>query len=147
MKKIYLVFLILCPIILLSNHVIEGADWKRYGGTADTSCYYDSTSISHPSKITVRVWNKWVVNNKDGIKRRVEERVQINQSTKGYNNFKQSLMLVEIKCPTRELCVLSVADYDNREKVLDAYKYKECQWGQILPDSLIENLYKAVCPH
>lgn len=139
--------LIICASLIFYHTTAYGAEWKYYGGTTDTTCYYDSESISHPSKGIVIVWNKWVANDKIGVSIRIKERIQINQSTKGYDNFKQSLMQVEIKCPTKELCVLSVADYDNKDMVLDSYKYKKCEWGSIMPDTIIENLYKAVCPH
>ena len=58
---------ILIGLIILTYAEVWGTDWKVYGETDKATFYYDTESITHPSKDVVRVWTKQVYTEKSII--------------------------------------------------------------------------------
>ncbi len=121
---------ILIGIIIFDSAELWGANWKLYNYDTDKydSHYYDTESITHPSKNIVRVWVKTIYS-----KRGTEE--------------DSILVLQEIDCGLRKIRSLSKKFYFKEEEKLGsmAEESSESKWSFIIPDSLPEYLYKAVC--
>jgi len=116
----------------------RGADWKVYGETVFGVSFYDTESITHPSKSIVRVWTK-IVYSRNGMIRLV-----IRHGSR-YENLSHSVRLWEINCVDKTYRFLSMQNYSQEGVVLFSEEGKK-DWDFIVPDSMDENLYKEVCP-
>jgi len=114
-----------------------GADWKVYGETGFGVSYYDSGSITHPSKDIVRVWTKTVYSRNGAI------RLVIRYGSR-YENLSHSVRLREINCVDKTYRFLSMQNYSQDGVVLFSEEGKK-EWDFIVPDSMDESLYQEVC--
>jgi hypothetical protein len=58
---------ILIGLAIFSYTEVWGADWIYFGENSSGVCFYDATSITHPSKNIVRVWSK-IIHSEEGKK-------------------------------------------------------------------------------
>ena len=63
---------------------------------------------------------------------------------KKYENLSHSIDLHEINCVEKKIRPLSVTDYDNKGGVIYSSS-SPSKWDSIIPESMIEILYKEVC--
>jgi hypothetical protein len=132
---------ILIGLAIFGNTDVWGADWKPYGASDDVLCYYDTESITRPSKNIVRVWVKWDYTEK-GVLREIEK------SGKQYENLNHSINLWEINCSERKFDLPKLTYYDNKGDLIESLSpppNSPQKWIFIIPESIGELLYKEVC--
>jgi len=114
--------------------------WEQYGENA----YYNKTNITKSSDI-VSIWTYTTVT--DDIKEKtikIKKEEDLEKSVK-YQNFDHIVMWSEIDCAYRVWRQDEIVFYDDKENVLDQQKNIYSEWGNIIPDSLMERLYNKVC--
>lgn len=120
------------------------ADWKSLGSDDDFSYFYDSATISYPSKAIARVWTKTIYKEKGRVKSM--ERFRDNRELSGIiKNVDHTLNLFEIKCPDRKFRTLSGIFYSKNGKVLKTVESTSGPWKFIPPDTIYETIYELVC--
>ncbi|MCU0578934.1 MAG: hypothetical protein MUF69_05235, partial [Desulfobacterota bacterium] len=99
---------------------------------------------------TVQVWLKWLATN-EGKKQRIQEMDQRKIPKALYEKYEATQVLMEINCREKKYLVLSLADYDEREKIISA-GLKTCfprEFAQSFPleaDTSEEDLRRLLCP-
>jgi len=95
----------------------------------------------------VRAWIKAAL--KDDTQQTKSEflRNRSSQSlrTFGYENYSHALELDEYNCTKGERRVLSRIDYDAKGDVIDSMTSKNAEWTYVVPDSIGESLFRALC--
>jgi hypothetical protein len=98
----------------------------------------------------VQVWLKWLATN-EGKKQRIQEMDQRKIPKALYEKYEATQVLMEINCREKKYLVLSLADYDEREKIISA-GLKTCfprEFAQSFPleaDTSEEDLRRLLCP-
>jgi hypothetical protein len=120
------------------------ADWKSLGSDDDFSYFYDSTTISYPSKAIARVWTKTIYKEKGRVKSL--ERFRDNKELSGIiKNLDHTLNLFEINCLDKKFRTLSGIFYSKNGKVLKTVESTSGPWKFIPPDTMYEAIYDLVC--
>lgn len=144
-----------------------GADWKRYMADDLGSWFYDAETISHPSKDTVRVWNKTDYTDKGVIRRAKEIGIIYNKYNKLATKYKDSKVqalaseykdleskykdlsyeqnLVEVNCVNIKTRTLKGTAYSRNGLLLYTYTPKAPDWNEVVTGSVAEVLYKKAC--
>ena len=118
-----------------------GADWRRYADGNFATNYYDTESISRPSRDIVRVWGKRVWTEKGVIA--LEEK-----SGEKYRTITHSTFLSEFHCIDKKTRFLSGNNYFKDESVDGSVTYSTnnpSKWEFIIPESVDEVLYIILC--
>lgn len=145
----FLKFIILISILLyfVINTSAQGANWKYVDEPGDGSgWYYDSESIINTPEGTTMVWTKAIFSDR-GRTDWVLSRTKNGLSTEGYENLSHTIALLELNCKTREQRIISDTEYDLSGKVLDSRTANKDtrRWVPIIPESMVEALFKKVC--
>jgi hypothetical protein len=152
-------------------------NWKLMHEDKEIVCYCDIDSINDPVEdedgyyrstecyqaITKRVaaWMSFFFKNKEAIRQYVEQREKAGLTIEGYENFNNTLCLVEIDSEKMLYRVIPAIDYDDKNNelgqstVLDIedqilFKDMKGDWSSIKPrktHKAIHALYKFVYPN
>lgn len=125
-------------LILFSCMDGWGADWEKHGESDKMFFYYDTGSITRPSKDVVKVRGKLIFK----VKGITEMAVEFD---KKYETLSHSLNLIEIHCAAKKIRRVSFVDYSTDGNVLGSAQSPEEKWSIIPPDSIGESLYKILC--
>jgi hypothetical protein len=128
---------ILIGLTIFGYGEVWGADWKLYDLDGQILRYYDTESITRPSKNIARVWVRLEYTDKGVIE-------LVKKFGKHYENFKVIIALNEMNCSDKKIRNLSITHYSNEGKVILKASRKS-EWEYIVPQSVAENLYKFVC--
>ena len=128
--------------IFLTNENVMGQNWLPVGQSNNWKFYVDSNSIKKVSSTSKRVWTKFICSPEEMIKSRINNNLPIN----GYSSFSYGLTYCEINCVEKFYLTLSVVDYDNNGKPLEQINYKDPSKSFIIPGSIFDLIYKAICP-
>jgi hypothetical protein len=141
--KIFLISIIvivfLFPILCFSQRP-DPDKWEEYGENS----YYNKTNITKSSDI-VSVWTYTIVT--DDIREKtikIKKEEDLEKSVK-YQYFDHIVMWSEIDCAYKVWRRDEIAFYDDKENILDQQKNIYSEWGDIIPDSLMDRLYNKVC--
>jgi len=118
----------------------DPAKWEQYGENS----YYNKTNITKSSDM-VSVWTYTTVT--DDIREKtikIKKEEDLEKSVK-YQNFDHIVMWSDIDCAYKVWRQDEIVFYDDKENVLDQQKNINSEWGNIIPDSLMERLYNKVC--
>jgi len=118
----------------------DPAKWEQYGENS----YFNKTNITKSSDV-VSVWTYTIVT--DDIREKtiqIKKEEDLEKSVK-YQNFDHIVMWSEIDCAYKIWKQDEIEFYDDKENVLDQQKNINSEWGNIVPDSLMERLYNKVC--
>jgi hypothetical protein len=132
-------------LVFYFNTESKGADWKFLGKTNEFYFYYDVESVTRTSKDIVRVRAKNVSINDKGKNLVLRAAKEDRRPTKGYEQYTHTIMVHEIRCPNNMARIISVADYNNKDKVLASHTFRNPEWDSIDPDGVGDLLYKEVC--
>jgi len=118
---------------------VWGADWKflRMNKGGD-HCYYDTESITRPSKNIVRGSVKIVYSQKN-VNREVEK---LGPS---YKDLSHIIILLEMNCAEKKAAFLETTTYSKNEKIIQSIKVDSVKLVSILPETPGEDFYKALC--
>lgn len=130
-------------IVALDGREVWGGDWMFYGRTEKYSCFFDVKSIHRPSENIVEVSERQVYTNK-GVNFMVEA------LGKKYENLSHSITSWQINCANKKFRFLSLTHYSKEGKEIYLWKvlYSSVppeEWSPLIPNSLGERLYRAVC--
>lgn len=142
MKKLFLGVAVVG--LFLFSHVAEGADWEYLGFSGHCAQYYDASSIRDLPGGVKKVWMKTEVGDDKCVKHEIEFSKQIKIYTKDFENFKQRLVLVEMKCSTRQYNNLTLAIYNSKDDKVYSMNFP-VDWVDIVPESLMDGLYAKIC--
>jgi hypothetical protein len=133
------VIYVMIGITLLSHAEVRGENWKflRVSKGGD-HCYYDADSITRPSKNNVRGLVKIVYSEKS-INREME------RPGSSYKDLSHTIILWEMNCIEKKATFLETTTYSKNEKILKSIKAKTITWASIVPETMGEDLYKALC--
>jgi hypothetical protein len=123
-------------LVLLGYTEGWGVDWKYYGTNEDGSYFYDTESITRPSRNLVEVWVQSAYSQKS-ISHWERE------GGKGFRDLDFTLISLELNCIERSVRYLQIVFYSKNGKVF--YPMNNDEWHFIAPDSMIESLTKEVC--
>jgi hypothetical protein len=126
-------------MLLLACSMAEGAKWvSLLSDPEGNEWYIDVESIVRPSTDTVKVWIKMVYSDK----RKANIASQLGPK---YDDLKESEILFEHRCDTREVRSSAGIDYDSQGHVIASHTF-ENPWKAITPGTNGELVYKLVCP-
>ena len=128
---------ILIGLIIFTDEEVRGADWMFYSTTDSFTFYYDKDSINRLSKDIFKVWVKIQAKEK-GINYMMEKMGGI------YKDYSHGMTLYEINCAEKKIRTLSAIFYSKKGEVLGSSSLST-EWDFIPPESLGEDLYKALC--
>jgi hypothetical protein len=147
MKRTYFLFFAITIVFLVPQS--WSAEWVSVGtAVGDNNFFYDQESLTRLPNGIIKVWEKIEYSEKqrkEHIKWRISKKYDVDR----YNTLNRTLNLIEINCETRELRTLMTADYSSTHGPLESntYKWQPTEgWTAIIPDSIVENIYKAICP-
>jgi len=123
-------------LILFGHTEGWGVDWRYYGTNEDGSYFYDTESMTRPSKNLVEVWVQSAYSEKS-ISHWVSE------GGKGFQDLDFSLIFLELNCVERSVRYLRIVFYSKNGKVF--YPIDNDEWHFIAPDSMTGTLHKEVC--
>ncbi len=138
MRIRYGVIIVVIGFVFFSSTKGWGADWKSFGRNATADFYYDTESITHPSKDVLRVSVKRLYTEKG-----VSDLVGVLGAK--FKTVRHSVDLYEIHCVDRKFRLLSSVVYSTDEEILESFNYQEPTWKVIVPESIIDTLYKTLC--
>jgi hypothetical protein len=143
-------FVLQACIAILLGHSLWGGGWEYYGANGLYFCFYDSSRIVRPHPERVQVWLKWLAT-KEGKRQRIQEMEQRKIPKTVYEKYEATQVLMEIDCRGRKYLVLSLADFDEKEKIISA-GLRTCfppEMAQSFPleaDTTEEDLRLQLCP-
>jgi hypothetical protein len=142
-SRLYFV-LLTCLLILPCSKDVSGADWMPYFKGDNLSYFYDAQGISFLPNNIIRVWTKCIPKSE-------EDRVQYIHNIRKMapnisDNWSSSQVLYEINCKNRTFTVIQVYEYDTEDNVITIASIKGPPISDISPDTMMEDLYKIVCP-
>jgi len=136
-----LMIIVVTGLLVFSYAEVWGEDWKFIRKSKDKdgdSYYYDASNITRPSKNIVRGSVKMVFSEKS-INREIEK---LGSS---YKNLSYRINLWEINCSEKKVAFLQTTTYSKNGTIIKSIKLDKITWMSIVPDTMGEDLYKALC--
>ena len=115
-----------------------GADWKYFGSNDFGDAFYDSKSITRPSRNIVRVWRYISFTEK-------YKKSCVEKFGKTIENMSYSIDLAEINCKDKVMSLVSTTLYSKEGKVVGVEGHSKSPLFPIVPTSIDDLLYKEVC--
>jgi hypothetical protein len=137
-KKHGIIFAVIGIIIFFFCMDGWGADWKYFGSNDFGDAFYDSKSITRPSRNIVRVWRYMSFTEKG-------EKYYVEKFGKTIENMSYSIDLGEINCKDKVMSLVSVTLYSKEGKVVGVEDHAKSPVFPIVPTSIDDLLYKEVC--
>ena len=144
-------------VLIVFGHTRAAAtDWKLYHTSGEEFYFYDAQSMTK-RKGVVKVSEKSVVretkpcNLTEALKQvvEIEKKSPGEMSAESHKKMVNNLALqvtrrlYEMRCSKKRYRIITGMEYDKEGTLIDGIISSE--WGSIQPDSVIEELYKAVC--
>ena len=146
MKSILIPLLLL--IFSLSVPQAQGAEWISVGlALGDNKFYYDNETLTKLPDNIIKFWEKIEYSEKQK-KEHIKWRTGKKYDVARYDTLSHTLNLIEVNCRTRESRTMMTVDYSSVFGTLDSNTYRLQPpegWSPIIPDSMMENFYKALC--
>lgn len=135
------------PVTTPGYSASKNQDWKLYFTDEAFSYFYDLRNLTRQSHNVVKINEKWVVNGDKGRESYLRNSAEIGFPLKGYEKFKESQFLTEINCSDKKSRILSATDYAENGNILrsESRLPNQAKWKDIIPESIGEQLYRAVC--
>jgi len=126
--------------LIIFSFCVEGwgADWRLYFSGDYGDHYYDTESITHPSKNILRVWEKWVFTEQGVIQ-------MVTEVGEKYKTLSFQIVLSEVDCAEKKFRGLSINSYSKDGGVLYTKDFQDLNWNFIVPESNGDILYKILC--
>jgi hypothetical protein len=118
-------------------------DWELFFVTPPTNAYYDRDGMHRSPQGIVKVWYRVV--NSQRERRNVVSKLRQTAPGVDWDGYKESRYQVAIDCEDRKMSNRYSAHYHENMYALAVGKY-EVRWEPIPPKSMMEELYKEVCP-
>jgi hypothetical protein len=115
---------------------VWGVDWKYYGTNEEGSYFYETESMTRPSKNIVRVSVQSIYTEK-GVSH------WVNGGGKEFQNLDFSIILSEFDCVDRSIRHLRIVFYSKNGEAFNPINNDE--WHFFAPDSMSGALLEEVC--
>jgi Surface-adhesin protein E len=113
-------------------------DWKFYAANDFGLYQYDMEGVSHLSNNIVRVSQKLILNDRGTTK-------LARELGREYENVKEIITMREIDCTGKKSHILGSIYFSDSGGVIKRESYEPIEWDSIIPDSVDDVLYHAVC--
>lgn len=121
----------------------RGENWVLIGTGVNFTFYYDKSTIKKQPNKNKRVWLRGEAKDINAL---IEERKEQGLPVNGYRDFSHQLALKEVNCNTKEMGRVSFVDYNNKGVPIHS---SDANWSltftHVIPQSIGESIYKAVC--
>lgn len=121
-----------------------GAPWDLLGQDDVYAVYFDEGSLTLISDTASKTWIKVVPKGreyKEVILKSLKER---GLTVEGYENFAYRMESVEMECALERHRVLETADYDGKDRKLNA-SFPVSEWRETRPGTPYASLAKVIC--
>lgn len=135
---------VIIVIAILYCKEVIAADWKSVGGDDDFSYFYDSATISYPSKGVARIWTKTIYKEKGrakAMKRFAGDKELLNM----IKIIDYTVSLLEVNCPNKQFRTIAGTSYSKHGKILKMVESTSRPWQPIPPDTMFELYHDLVC--
>jgi tetratricopeptide (TPR) repeat protein len=130
---------ILYDIIYKDEAKAAEANWVHQGNDNNgNKWFFDDQSTTRPSKNTVRVWVKAILSEKGVID-------YVKRNGKQFEKLSHVIFLKEYNCVEKKVNRLVFTEYSSDGAVLGSYQSKTEDWSFIIPGSIEDVMFKAVC--
>jgi predicted S18 family serine protease len=137
MKALLVLIIIIISLSFIS--LAEAANWVYYRTDNELNkLYYEAESITYPAKTIVRVWGKTIFS--EAGRKSLEKDIGTKAS-----DIAEDRELFEFNCITREFRIINLTAYNSSGGVVSDASDKMRDWKAILPESIVESLYKEIC--
>ena len=143
MRKAILVGVIVFLFGVSLESAAEGKDWELFFVTPPTNAYYDKDGMQRSPEGIVKVWYRVV--NSQRERRNVVSKLSQASPDVNWDGYKESRYQVAINCEDKKISNRYSVHYNENMYALAVGKY-EIRWEPIPPKSMMEELYKEVCP-
>jgi hypothetical protein len=137
----FAVILIGIWLISVQGYARAEENWTLYGVTKYLILFYDTKSITHPSKDIIKLWIKSVSKCNDDKDWAVKDHPNCANVEWVY-----VVTLTEIDCSTKQDRDIKSIGYSKEGKPAESLPDEATQWSSIVPESYTEILYKSLCP-
>lgn len=142
-NKLIFIAVVFAMGFFLPNEKVMGQNWVLVGRWSNNSeIYIDSNSITKISPTNKRIWTKVIIPSEEMVRLRIEQ----NLPTTRYSSFSHSLVYYEMNCVEKSHIILKIIDYDNGGNAWENFNIKDTSNQFMVPGSILEKVYKAVCP-
>jgi surface-adhesin protein E len=142
-SRLFFVSVVLLLSIFITNQKIFGENWIFLGNTEDGSMQFlDKDSITKVSPSVKRIWKKTIT----PLEVQLKIREQAGLPLKGYSSYSYTKSIWDINCKNRTHQFLYYVDVDQKGSILYSVKFDNPRMGFIVPGSMGELFYEAVCP-
>jgi hypothetical protein len=124
--------------MLATYQEVSAADWRFYTRSEFGLYQYDAGDVRHLSTNLVRVCQKLVLNERGATH-------LARELGKEFRNVKEIVILREIDCTDQKSHILDLIYFSENGRVIKRESYEPVEWDSIIPDSVDEVLYHAVC--
>jgi hypothetical protein len=114
------------------------ADWKFYAKSEFGSYFYYIENVSHLSNHLIRVWQKLILNDKGAMN-------LVGALGKEYEKVNEAIILREIDCIHKKSRILELTYHSEEGSIIKKESYDPFGWDSIVPDSVDDVLYSAIC--
>ncbi|WP_291492381.1 surface-adhesin E family protein [Desulfurella sp.] len=104
---------------------------------------YDKDDIQQVYGSVFKVWTNWYGEKVKNTE--IELGVRDGLPVKAFDNFSHTTVLYYIDCDNQTYKIISSADYDTDGNVINSHDNQGDSYSPIVPDTLGDALYKAVC--
>jgi hypothetical protein len=94
--------------------------------------------MSRPSNHLVRVWQKLILNDKGTMD-------LVGEFGKEYEKATEAIILREIDCMNKKSRILELTFCSEEGRIIKKESYNPLGWDSIVPDSVDDLLYFAIC--
>ena len=142
-SRLYFV-LLTCLLILPCSKDASGAEWIYYGEQdGGLQGYYDKESLIYLPNNSIRVFQKAIPKDEES---RVGYLMKLRKADpKIPDNCSYATTLFEINCKNRSYKILEITEYNANDEIVDSTHTENPSTNYLLPDSMVQKLYIAVC--
>ena len=134
--------MIFVGLLICGYGEVFGADWRYFAENELGKYFYDAENMKHVPNNMISVWVKEISSSKSATD-------AVNKFGKQYSHLSHMNILWEIDCTGVRSRVLEVLYYSKPETLISRTRTdadsRRAEWNSIIPDSMIEALFKAVC--
>ena len=124
--------------LLIFVSVSHSAEWEFYAITFNEILYYDKANIKRMEDNKVRFWCKNIYSDEG-------KESKIKALGDRYKDVESRIDLLQIDCNEKKFGILQLTYYDSKGSVIYSEDYSTGEERFIVPDSLLDTLYKIVC--
>jgi|ERR1039457_250149 tetratricopeptide (TPR) repeat protein len=128
----------------IAKNIARGKKWVKCAGSDEMQVFYDKSSLAKIDKSKYKLWVR-MEQSPDSQKEQMLSRGFDRNTVARYDDYSHTAVYYKLDCKNRELGLISSNDYDAKNNVIDTFRIDELKMLSIVPDSMGEEIYKAIC--